>query len=158
MAPIGPSLPPNVRLAAPAGPQLPPGLAASIAPATNDSDDDDDFGPSLPPDLLVARSSKPVIGPSLPSSFPPSASQKRETPLSVAYSDDDDDFGPMPLPAGYSTGENDAVRAFREREDRAEEKKRNEERDKGKIKREEWMLVPPKEISLLASMPLVFLF
>ena len=79
-------------------------------------------------------------------------SPKRETPLSAPYLDDDDDsFGPMPLAEGYRVVENEGVRLVREREEREEEKRRKAAEGKGKMVREEWMLVPPKEVSLLSS-------
>ncbi|KAL8283735.1 hypothetical protein RQP46_005530 [Phenoliferia psychrophenolica] len=163
MAPIGPSLP------RPAGPQLPPSVSLPApAPAADDDSSDDDFGPSLPPDLVAARSSAPTAGPSLPSkvvqgpSLPPgfappsassSSSYRRETPLSAPYlDDDDDDFGPMPLPAGMKPLDNDGARAFKEREEREAEKRRKEAAGKGKPQREEWMLVPPKEMDLMSTM------
>lgn len=153
MAPIGPSLPSSF-----AGPQLPPTAGPqrpSAPPPAPDSDSDDDYSPSLPPDLLAARlagPSKPILGPSLPHSFPAAPPPKRETPLSAAYLDDDDDsFGPMPLAEGYGVVENEGVRLVREREEREEEKRRKAEAGKGKMVREEWMLVPPKEVSLLSS-------
>jgi hypothetical protein len=68
--------------------------------------------------------------------------------------DDDDDFGPMPLPADAQSAQNDineGARLFKEREDREKEKERLARQDKGKLKREEWMLVPPKEMDLMSS-------
>ena len=131
-------------------------------PPPADDDSDDDFGPSLPPDLAEARRAGPVagpslptktvLGPSLPPGFAPPSAPRRETPLSAAYLDDDDDsFGPMPLPAGMKADDNDGARAFREREEREAEKRRKEAAGKGKPQREEWMLVPPKEMDLMSS-------
>lgn len=162
---IGPSLPP-------AGPQLP---SRPSAPASDS--DSDDYSPSLPPDMLAARDAprapvgpqlpgsdalrvfesiastsgpKPVLGPALPPrSYVAPPPPRARAPLSHAYSDDED--GPMPLPAHLAQAEsNDGVRAFREREAREAEKLRGKTDDKGKLKREEWMLVPPKEGGLTA--------
>lgn len=154
-ATIGPSIPSTLQ----AGPSA-PASTATVA----DDDSDDDFGPALPPDLAQARQAGPSrpLGPSLPRSTyspPPRAGPtmptKRETPLSAAYSDDsDNDFGPMPLPAGVQAGQhdvNEGARLFKEREEREKEKERREREDKGKLKREEWMLVPPKEMDLMSS-------
>ncbi|GAA5823792.1 hypothetical protein JCM11251_003295 [Rhodosporidiobolus azoricus] len=159
-----------------AGPHLP----TSAAPPPADEDDsDDDYGPSLPPDLVkptvagptlpppVAGPSRPSIGPTLPphlsggrSPSPPQSSSSRQVagpsfppPQPYGAADDsDDDFGPMPLPEGVTYEENDGARLFREREERQAEKERKEREGAGKPKREEWMLVPPKEMDLLSSM------
>lgn len=57
----------------------------------------------------------------------------------------------MPLPAGAQVSEeSEGARLFREREERQKEKERKEKEGDGKPKREEWMLVPPKEMDLLA--------
>lgn len=48
--------------------------------------------------------------------------------------------------------DNDGARAFLEREERQREKERLEkEKGEGKLQREEWMLVPPKEMDLMSS-------
>ncbi|BGP18541.1 hypothetical protein JCM10213_002945 [Rhodosporidiobolus nylandii] len=169
----GPSLPHNAT-AGPAAPAPPPA-------ADDDSDDDygpslpPDLeeraekgpvaGPSLPP--VVAGPSKPALGPQLPphlsgahrSPSPPSSRLTAGPALPPGYqrpraddSDDDEGFGPMPLPAGVRIDENDGARMFREREERQAEKERKEREGAGKPKREEWMLVPPKEMDLLSSM------
>ena len=58
----------------------------------------------------------------------------------------------MPLPAGHKVEEeSEGARLFREREEREKEKLRKEQEGKGKLVREEWMLVPPKEMDLLSS-------
>ncbi|GAA6046964.1 hypothetical protein JCM3770_003453 [Rhodotorula araucariae] len=174
---IGPELPPHLARRrspappAPAGPSLPSSARAPAA-ADSNSDSDDDFGPALPPDLAQERTARPpAAGPSRPPpagpQLPPhldaarEASPAREGPPALgparppAYANDDDDddaVGPMPLPAGYEArGEdNEGARAFKEREERLREKERKDKEDK-KIKREEWMLVPPKEMDLLSS-------
>ncbi|KAM0756213.1 hypothetical protein T439DRAFT_376450 [Meredithblackwellia eburnea MCA 4105] len=167
MAPIGPSLPTaTVSTAGPqlptAGPQLPPGPAKHDDDGDDDDDSDDDFGPALPPDLVQARQSNPHKQPVAGPSFPPTASSSRAVqgpalppgfapPPRDESDDDDDDFGPMPLPAGVSIDDNDGARQFREREEREREKRRREAEGDGKPKREEWMLVPPKEMDLMSS-------
>lgn len=68
--------------------------------------------------------------------------------------DEDDSVGPMPLPAGANYEDNDGARLFREREEREKEKERQAKEGK-KLQREEWMLVPPKEMDLLScALPL----
>lgn len=48
--------------------------------------------------------------------------------------------------------DNDGARAFLEREERQRERERLEkEKGEGKLQREEWMLVPPKEMDLMSS-------
>jgi hypothetical protein len=56
----------------------------------------------------------------------------------------------MPLPAGVQVEENEGARMFREREERQAEKERKEREGAGKPKREDWMLVPPKEMDLMS--------
>ena len=58
----------------------------------------------------------------------------------------------MPLAPGASAGINDGAREFREREQREEaERTRKEEESRNKrMKREEWMLTLPEEVSLLS--------
>jgi hypothetical protein len=63
----------------------------------------------------------------------------------------------MPLPAGAQAEENEGARMFREREERQAEKERKEREAAGKPKREEWMLVPPKEMDLMSCASLFFL-
>lgn len=178
MAPIsGPQLPPSfsgpqLPSSTTIGPSFPP--PSTTTTTKNDSDSEDDYGPSLPPEFQrpapVAGPSLPfnnkvVQGPTMPSNYFPSPStssssrpiisnKKKETPLSNTYSDDEseDDFGPMPLPSGYEIKEeSEGVKSFREREEREIEKKRKELEGKGKPKREEWMLVPPKDVDLMSS-------
>jgi len=91
--------------------------------------------------------------PGFPRAGPSEPRRSRETPLSAAYSDDSDDgFGPMPLPAGMShdEGESAGARLFREREEREKEKDRIAKENEGKLVRDEWMLVPPENMGLLA--------
>lgn len=150
------------------------------APGPQDDSDDDDFGPALPPELAAARISKPAdpsVGPSRPSVGPsrppagperPAAGPSRPTagpslpagpaPPSrrpVDDDSDDDDVGPMPLPAGVAdASRTDGVQEFMERERRQQESAAAAERERlegKKPKREEWMLVPPKESDLLGS-------
>ncbi|SGY61538.1 BQ5605_C007g04568 [Microbotryum silenes-dioicae] len=177
---VGPVFPPSAptaagpSLAAPVqddddsdddyGPSLPPDLAAARTTTASSIA----AGPSTAPDAPT----KKVLGPTLPSDYRPSPSvsgavsdsaaspplrpYKKETPLSNLCSDDDDDaFGPMPLPAGASgySEENEGVRLVREREERQREREREAERKKNeKPKREEWMMVPPKDLDLMSSM------
>ena len=158
-----------------AGPRLPPHLARQLDHQTRSpvvspqpsQESDDDYTPSLPPDLAAARSTAPVAGPTMPPpgavlgpAKPPQAGlsrRRRETPLSAAYSDasDDDGFGPMPLPAGadYDEGESAGARLFREREEREKEKERKKKENEGKLTRDEWMIVPPENMGLLACTP-----
>lgn len=63
--------------------------------------------------------------------------------------DDDDAVGPLPLPEGYRFEDDNGVQQFREREERERKRKQEALEDK-KPKREEWMLVPPKEMDLLS--------
>lgn len=120
--------------------------------------------PALPPELMAARKQpadagaskgavKASIGPSLPPGFQRnrSASPPSRRPAYPAE-DSDDEAGPMPAPAAGvpSAGlENEGVTAIREREERAAEKERLERENK-KPKREEWMLLPPKEGDIMA--------
>ncbi|GAA5897525.1 GPALPP motifs-containing protein 1 [Sporobolomyces salmoneus] len=133
-----------------------------------EEDSDSDYTPDLPPELLKARrepqastsssasTSKVVAGPQLPPHLLASSSS-RPSP-SRPDSDSEEDFGPGPLPppAGVSNddGLNEGARAFLEREERQREKERKEREEAGnkKMKREEWMLVPPKEMDLMSTM------
>ncbi|GAA6038421.1 hypothetical protein JCM8097_007640 [Rhodosporidiobolus ruineniae] len=180
--PIGPQLPPHFAApqrsaeddAAPPAPSSSSTAAAPPPPAhdtTGNDSDSDDYGPSLPPDLEPHHTAAPVAGPSKPSigpSLPPHLAARQRSPspgpapalgpsrppaaYRPAEDSDDDDFGPMPLPAGVQFEDNDGARQFREREERQAEKERKEREGAGKPKREEWMLVPPKEMDLLSSM------
>ena len=136
----------GTQLSSQAGPQLGPHLAPSLGaagpPQTNpsarfeDEEDVDAYLPALPPDLVPPAR---ILGPSFPQ-----ASRLQEN-----QSDSDDDVGPMPAPAGTkSDGPGDAVREFMEREERR--RRADEEARKPKrLQREEWMLVPPSNSSLL---------
>lgn len=162
------------------GPSASSSVGPAPPPPRADDSDDDDYGPALPPELAAERVSKgPVAGPSLPEGvagpsrppaaaaagpqLPPHLAQARAGPsvgpaLPPGYSsrrayddedDDDDAVGPMPLPAGYTVDDNEGARQFREREEREKEQAKRDKEDK-KVKREEWMLVPPKEMDLLS--------
>ncbi|GAA5863726.1 hypothetical protein JCM3774_001229 [Rhodotorula dairenensis] len=146
---FGPALPPDLQQdrersshtertsTAVAGPQLPPHLARST-PATV-------AGPSRAP---------PTLGPTLPPSQGTAGrSHTRHGTIDDAGDDDDSDgeVGPLPPPVGHQADDDDGVRLFREREERERRKQEEEAVDK-KPKREEWMLVPPKEMDLLSSM------
>ncbi|GAA6000718.1 GPALPP motifs-containing protein 1 [Rhodotorula paludigena] len=163
------------------GPSASSSVGPAPPPPRADDSDDDDYGPALPPELAAERVSKgPVAGPSLPEGvagpsrppaaaaagpqLPPHLAQARAGPsvgpaLPPGYSsrrayddedDDDDAVGPMPLPAGYTVDDNEGARQFREREEREKEQAKRDKEDQ-KVKREEWMLVPPKEMDLLSS-------
>lgn len=116
----------------------------------SDSDSEDDFMPALPPDHDLTSRPKPKvlgpIGPTLPPGFHrPTAEEPQE-------SESDDQDGPMPLPSHLiraDDGETEGVKALREREEREAERDRLE-RESKTLKREEWMLVPPKELDLPA--------
>ena len=72
--------------------------------------------------------------------------------------DSDGEVGPLPPPVGQQVDDDAGVRLFREREER-ERRKQQEEAENKKPKREEWMLVPPKEMDLLScefSFPTAF--
>lgn len=138
-----------------AGPSIPPSKQATNDQPISGSDSDDDFMPALPPSIpkttttATSKKSNGPIGPSLPAGF--------RRPSSSAESSDieQEDFaGPIPLPSYISRddvgGETEGVRALREREIRQAEKDRLEKESKV-LKREEWMLVPPKELDLPAS-------
>ncbi|KAH7925689.1 hypothetical protein BV22DRAFT_417566 [Leucogyrophana mollusca] len=153
------------------GPQIPAHLLPT--PTAEDSDEDDDYTPALPPDLLAARTqpgpssgtprptSPPVPPPAASASISRSAADSSSRrvvgpsfPGPNSYDDDsDDDVGPKPLPAGLSAAheERSGVQEFLEREERR--RKQAEEDSKPKaLKREEWMLVPPKASDLLGSL------
>ncbi|KAK4056988.1 hypothetical protein OIO90_001888 [Microbotryomycetes sp. JL221] len=164
------------------GPEAPAAASSvpHEGPVAPDTDSDDDFGPALPPDMMQARQqpltsvqedsgrlsvvagramphSSSARGSALGPSLPPSTSHssRKETPLSNMYSEDsDDDYGPGPMPMapGQAIDDNDGARQFREREQRLADKARREAEDKAKPKREEWMLVPPKELDLMKSL------
>ncbi|KAG0139622.1 hypothetical protein CROQUDRAFT_666232 [Cronartium quercuum f. sp. fusiforme G11] len=138
-----------------AGPSMPSSkqapLAAGSSIANVSDDSEDDFMPELPPEFAKTTAApKPSgpIGPTLPVGF--------QRPADVEPESDDeeqDEFaGPMPLPShlAHEDAETEGVRALREREERQAEKDRLE-RESKVLKREEWMLVPPKELDLPAS-------
>lgn len=126
-------------------------MTSSNSKPKNDQSDesDDDFMPELPPEFKA--SDKPVgpIGPSLPPGFNRSYEDTKDDEESE---EDDGVAGPMPLPSYLvqNHDETEGVRALREREERQAEQDRIE-RDSKVLKREEWMLVPPKELDLPAS-------
>ncbi len=106
------------------GPQLPQRLANPNDP--NDSDDYDAYGPALPPHLLAKKKSQHAQQPTRRSPEPithlKTAPQNHSAPIVQEDSDSDDDFGPPPPKAGLSTTSNeDAVREFKEREQRRKE-------------------------------------
>lgn len=109
------------------GPQLPQRLANNQAHDHNDPDDSDDaYGPALPPHLVAKKKSQHAQQPARRSPEPithlKTAPQNPVTPIVQKDSDSDDDFGPPPPMVGPSTTSNeDAVREFREREQRRKE-------------------------------------
>ncbi|KAH9820560.1 hypothetical protein DFH28DRAFT_1079419 [Melampsora americana] len=105
--------------------------------------------PELPPGFKASDKPSGPIGPSLPPGFDRSSEKTKHD----EDSDEDHGFtGPMPLPSYLvqNNDETEGVRALREREERQAEKDRLE-RESKVLKREEWMLVPPKELDLPAS-------
>lgn len=120
MSSIGPELPPHLLNQSNAadsddeqGPSLPPNVTPvnPSKPVVEEEDDEDDYAPALPPDLVASRSagpSKKILGPA-----PPPSRQQY-------YDDDDsdDDVGPRPLPSGANHQEIDAVKQFRETEEK----------------------------------------
>ncbi|WAQ90975.1 hypothetical protein PtA15_13A375 [Puccinia triticina] len=152
-APVaGPSSPP--------GPRINPKTAAvpKQTPAAEgaDSDSEDEFMPSLPPALSASKPKAP-IGPTLPPGFviPDDHTNRSVEAAAAAAADDDDDdvAGPAPLPAHLAAAvgaQNEGVLALKEREERQKELDRIEQESK-LLKREEWMLLPPKELDLQAT-------
>ncbi|BGP34083.1 hypothetical protein JCM10296v2_005898 [Rhodotorula toruloides] len=143
----GPSLPPELAAERDAGPRNAAGPQLPSAQA----------GPQLPPHLAARRraSPSPPVGPSRPPGMVGGTAVVMDpygdfAVYGPASDDEDDSVGPMPLPAGASNDDNDGARLFREREEREKEKERQAKEDK-KLQREEWMLVPPKEMDLLSS-------
>ncbi|KAF8329117.1 uncharacterized protein EI90DRAFT_3125426 [Cantharellus anzutake] len=154
--PIGSSLPSKSI-----GPQLPLEYSRNLANEEDEDEDDDSYAPALPPDMLPPARSTFASAPMFIKrpSFPP-----RPVHDDV---DNDDDYGPMPLPTGGSSllrkDRHDGVREFLERE---ETRKRNIEvidESRGlysrkeaarpkKLKRDDWMLVPPKSSDLLGHL------
>jgi len=147
--PIGPSLPPTAS--GKTSPQITPRYLTETANEEEGEDDDDSYAPALPPDMLPSAqpaTSKPIKGPMLPS-------LPSRLPRNVNDEDvDDDDYGPMPLPESASVShdeDGDGVRDFLEKEERR--KKNIEEASKPKkLKREDWMLIPPKSSDLLGNL------
>lgn len=146
------------------GPALPPDLAAERQSSSKDAFSSAAAvagpsrpvvsGPQLPPHLAARRRSPspprrqagPVLGPSRPDAGPQQYGGFGADP------DDDDgvDVGPLPLPAGYTyDAVDDGAQQIREREERERKRQQDALEDK-KPKREEWMLVPPKEMDLLS--------
>ncbi|KAG1799087.1 hypothetical protein EV424DRAFT_1546116 [Suillus variegatus] len=108
--------------------------------SAGDFDEDDDYTPALPPDLLPPA--QLGLRPSLPHSQAP-------------YDDDDSDsdVGPQLLPAAYASqieGKS-GVEEFLERDERRWQLQEETSKTK-KLRREEWMLVPPKSGDLLACL------
>ncbi|GAA5940664.1 GPALPP motifs-containing protein 1 [Sporobolomyces koalae] len=167
---IGPEIPAHLlnSTSSTTEPELP-----APVPSTED-DSDSDYAPDLPPELLEARQqqqasgganlNKVVAGPQLPphlasrssatDHYAPTTSSRLEQ--NEEGSDEDYGPGPLPPPAGFGAGsnhdDNEGARAFLEREERQKERERQErELANAKPKREEWMLVPPKEMDLMSS-------
>ncbi|KAI9620749.1 hypothetical protein H4Q26_013419 [Puccinia striiformis f. sp. tritici PST-130] len=108
--------------------------------------------PSLPPNFQPSKP-KAAIGPTLPPGFVVSDDNHNEE------EDDDGVAGPAPLPAHLASKfalENEGVLALKDREERQKELDRIE-RESKLLKREEWMLMPPKELDLQASQSFIFL-
>lgn len=145
---IGPEIPAHLLPSTSASKPAPP--PPSKDDGGNDSDASSDYAPDLPPELLSSRQapSKPIAGPQLPPHLT-RPSRREPSPES------EEDFGPAPLPPPVGVSredDNDGARAFLEREERQREKERLEkEKGEGKLQREEWMLVPPKEMDLMSS-------
>ena len=105
------------------GPQLPQRLAKPSD--RNDSDDCDAYGPALPPHLVAKKMKKSEHAqhaqqPTRRSPEP--IAHLKTAPIVQEDSDSDDDFGPPPPTTGLSTTSNeDAVREFKEREQRRKE-------------------------------------
>ncbi|POY72273.1 hypothetical protein BMF94_4575 [Rhodotorula taiwanensis] len=151
------------------GPALPPDLQAERQSGSNESTVNPVAGPSRPavsgpelPPHLASRSRSPAhgppkLGPTLGPTMPSrgdvySGPSRSELGAGGPEDDDDDDaVGPLPLPEGYRFEDDNGVQQFREREERERKRKQEALEDK-KPKREEWMLVPPKEMDLLSSM------
>ena len=104
------------------GPQLPP----HDPNGPNDGDDCDAYGPVLPPHLAAKKKSQHAQQPTRrspsPVTLPKTAPLKPSAPTVQEDSDSDDDFGPPPPRSGPSTTSNeDAIREFKEREQRRKE-------------------------------------
>ena len=105
------------------GPQLPQHLEDD--PNDPNEDDDDAYGPALPPHLAARKQYQQTQQPTRRSPSPvtlaKTAPSKPSAPLVQANTDSDDEFGPPPPTAGPSTSNEDAVREFKEREQRRKE-------------------------------------
>jgi len=130
------------------GPSRP---GAPPRPSDGDSDGDD-YLPDLPPDLIKIKHTKRPLGPPRPQEddylpdLPPDLIKTKRP----QETDEDDTFsGPMPLPTESSSS--DAASEFRLRERETKERKDAELAKSKKPVRDEWMLVPPKEIGLMRS-------
>ncbi|GAA6011167.1 hypothetical protein JCM11491_006745 [Sporobolomyces phaffii] len=169
---IGPELPPHLVPDRGSPPPPVPTTTTTTTTREDDEDSDSDYTPDLPPDFVRPTSAtgpapaKVVAGPQLPphlvsssSSHAPARPPPRQS-RSDEDDDDDDDIGPGPLPppAGFGSNAgddgNDGARAFLEREARQRDRERieRERLANKKMQREEWMLVPPKEMDLMSSM------
>ncbi|KNE98810.1 hypothetical protein PSTG_07997 [Puccinia striiformis f. sp. tritici PST-78] len=147
MSIAGPSYPPHSQdkssAPVPSGPKPNPPQQED-----SDSDSEDDFMPSLPPNFQPSKP-KAAIGPTLPPGFVVSDDNHNEE-----EDDDDGVAGPAPLPTHLASKfalENEGVLALKDREERQKELDRIE-RESKLLKREEWMLMPPKELDLQATM------
>jgi hypothetical protein len=133
------------------GPQIPDHIRQQLAIDNSDDDDGsdgDDYVPSLPPDLVAARSVPSTS--SLPQ--PPSPPRPSRPTPNDDDGDSDSEIGPRPLPPSYSRAsqDSDPVAQFMAIEE-ARRKNLEEASKPQKLKREEWMLVPPKSSDLLGS-------
>lgn len=177
---IGPQLPPHLAQSRQPDADADADAGPAAPSRDDDEDDDDDFGPALPPDLQqdrerssraeqtptavagpqlpphLTRSTPAVSGPSMPTlgpTLPPAGAAGLSRPSYGTAEDGEDDsdgeVGPLPPPVGQQVDDDAGVRLFREREER-ERRKQQEEAENKKPKREEWMLVPPKEMDLLS--------
>ncbi|CAH7689142.1 hypothetical protein BY996DRAFT_7225359 [Phakopsora pachyrhizi] len=124
-------------------------------PDNSGTDSDDEYMPKLPPKIKQTNKIQ-QIGPSLPPTYFKQINREHDSisthKISKDYNDDDESItGPLPLPDIFKVSEeNEGVEMFRENERRKIEREQ-EEAEKGLIKRDEWMLLPPKELSLAAS-------
>ncbi|KAI8067182.1 hypothetical protein BC940DRAFT_319615 [Gongronella butleri] len=142
-----------------------PPIAGPTLPTTqndknDDSDDEDSFMPALPPDLAAERQTAPpappagprrrVMGPARPPPGPmpaPAASAAHQND----DDDDDDTVGPS-LPGAYDAEKAALSSAIADIEARARQgdPSNSKPKDDGKVKRDEWMLLPP-EVNYLAE-------
>jgi len=138
----------------------------------DEEEEEDDYGPALPPQLAAKRQLGPMLPP--PSSVSAGPSRPSDTTSGPQYqrrgqiaqqtrhlqeeeSDSDDDIGPRPISSSSATGGakggdedegRSAIQEFKEREARWAREREEAANSSGKggkvMKREEWMLVPPK--------------